>query len=63
MGHVARMGERSGGYKVQTDKHEGKDSCEKLSGYIIKEVLKKKQNGCACTGLIWLCKAVSGGLL
>jgi len=30
VGHVARMGERNGAYKILIDKHEGKESSERL---------------------------------
>jgi hypothetical protein len=52
VGHVARMGDRSGAYRVlmrKSDHLEGKDE----TGRITLKFILKKSAGRACPGFIW----------
>ena len=64
VGHVARMGERRGVYRVLVGKPEGKGHLEDpgIDGRIIRCIIMKWDRG-AWTGLIWLRIGTGGGLL
>ena len=65
MGHVARMGDRTGVYMVLVGKPEGKRHMEELGvdGGMMLQCMLKKSSGKVWTGLIWLRIGTSGGLL
>jgi hypothetical protein len=64
-GHVARMGEKRGAYRVLVGKPEGKNHLENpgVDGKIILKWIIKKWDGQARTGLICLRRGAGGGLL
>jgi hypothetical protein len=64
VGHVVRMGERTGAYMGLVGKPEGKNHVEDLGvdGRIILQCMLKKSFGKVWTGVIWLKIGASGGL-
>jgi hypothetical protein len=63
-GHVARMGEGRGAYRVLDWRPSGRDHSEdpSLDGRIILKYIFKKWDEVAWTGLIWLRIDTGGGL-
>ena len=61
MWHVWESG--GGEYKVVVDRMKERNHLKDWRWKYTIEVDLKKQDGSAWTGLIWLCKAESGGLL
>jgi hypothetical protein len=55
-GHVERMGEKRGRYRILVGKPEGKRSLGRLdvNGMIILRWILEKWDGVVCTGLIWV---------
>jgi hypothetical protein len=64
-GHVARMGERRGAYRVLVGKPEGRNHLEDpgVDGMIILKWTCERLDGWAWTGSIWLRIRTGGGLL
>jgi hypothetical protein len=64
-GHVARMGEGRGAYRILVGRPEGRNHLEDpgVDGRIILKWIFKKWDGRMWTGLIWLRIGTGGGLL
>ena len=64
-GHVARVGDRRGAYRVLAGRREGKRPLERsgIDGRVILRRILKTWDAEPWTGLIWLKTGTGGGLL